>query len=198
MANVFGIHSVGNSLATFLQRTYPPELRAEHSCKFQLFSSANFTDVQDLQTTLSLYLYRVTMNEQLRNVARRNDSNVPLSVDLHFLLTIWADSVAAEHAILAWTMRQLYLHPMLNLSSLTPEASWGHDDVVHIIPAELTNEDMMRIWDAIEPSYRLSVSYIARAVRIDSDPADRVEYRPVVATRSEYRSPLAVEQGPVR
>ena len=115
---------------------------------------------------------------------------MPLSVDLHYLLTIWTDSAPAEHAILAWTMQQLYRHPTLNLSSLTPEADWSQEYVIHIIPAELTNEDMMRIWDALEPSYRLSVSYIARAVRIDPAPADRTEHRPVVATRFDYRSPL--------
>jgi hypothetical protein len=28
---------------------------------------------------------------------------------------------------------------------------------------------LMRIWDALEPSYRLSLSYSARVVRIDPD-----------------------------
>jgi hypothetical protein len=69
----------------------------------------------------------------------------------------------------------------MDVSSLSPEAAWGPGDVIQLIPAELSNEDIMRIWDAIEPTYRLSVSYIARVVLIDPD--IHPERRPVVATR---------------
>jgi hypothetical protein len=44
----------------------------------------------------------------------------------------------------------------------------------------------MRIWDAIAPFYRLSVSYIARVIRIDADESETG--LPVVATRQQYRS----------
>jgi len=43
----------------------------------------------------------------------------------------------------------------------------------------------MRIWDALTPSYRLSVSYVARLVRIDPD-SDDAQFRPVVAARFAY------------
>jgi hypothetical protein len=43
---------------------------------------------------------------------------------------------------------------------------------------------MMRIWDALDPSYRLSVSYVARLVRLDPDTLTSVQ--PVVATRFGY------------
>ena len=72
----------------------------------------------------------------------------------------------------------------MDVSSLTEDGGWAADDVVHIIPAELSNEDLMRIWDAIAPYYRLSLSYIARVVRIDPDSSDTG--RPVVATRYQY------------
>ncbi len=187
MANLFSIHSVGNSLVTFLRNSYPESLRAEHACEFRLLSSGELRDADNFGTTLSLYLYRVTMNEHLRNSGRINDPadvNVPLAVNLHFLMTAWAASALTEHTILAWAMRQLYLHPMLTSSSLSPEAGWGPDDFVHVIPAELSTEDIMRIWDALEPSYRLSVSYIARVVRIDADtPRD---IRPIAATQFQF------------
>ena len=56
--------------------------------------------------------------------------------------------------------------------------------MIQIIPAELSNEDLMRIWDALTPSYRLSISYIARSVRIEPDVLQ--ENKPVVATRYDY------------
>ena len=87
--------------------------------------------------------------------------------------------------MLAWAIRQLHLFPILDASSLSPEAGWGANEVIQIIPAELPTEDMMRIWDALDPAYRLSVSYIARLVRLDPDvaAADRPAGRGHAAAR---------------
>jgi hypothetical protein len=81
-------------------------------------------------------------------------------------------------------MSQLHQQPVMDVSSLTEEGGWSNNDVVKIIPAELSNEDLMRIWDALAPDYRLSLSYIARVVSIDS--AEISAGLPVVATRYQY------------
>jgi len=189
MANVFAIHSVGNSLVTYLSNSYPEPLRTDIPCQFRLLSSGELLATADLPAanTLSLYLYRVTMNEHLRNASRvngLNDASVPLSVDLHYLMTVWANGAEAEHTILAWAMRELYLHPVLDNSALSSEALWGAGDFIQLIPAEMTTEDATRVWNALDPPYRLSVSYIARVVRIDADRGE--ESRPVVAARFSY------------
>ena len=85
------------------------------------------------------------------------------------LLTIWADNALAEQTILGWVVRELYSHQALSQSDLTPAGGWNADDVIQVIPGEISNEDMMRIWDALEPPFHLSLSYIARVVRIDPD-----------------------------
>ena len=187
MANQFAIHSVGNSLRRYLENAYPEPLRTNTACSFRLLSSGEFMNTANFGTTLSLYLYRVTMNEYLRNVPRINqtfDDAAPLAVDLHYLLTVWANNALAEHTILAWAMRELYRRPILDKSSLSSEADWGAADVIQLIPAELSNEDIMRIWDALEPPYHLSVSYIARVVRIDLDAFKSLQV--VVANRFSY------------
>lgn len=193
MANVFAIHSVGESLRTYLDNSYPTALRQAHPCAFRLLSSGELAGHEDLDNVLSLYLFRVTINEHLRNAKRVVDPNqeeTPLSVDLHYLLTVWAKSALAEHLILAWAMRQLQQHPVLDRSSLSPEAGWGAGEFIQVIPAELSNEDIMRIWDALDPSYRLSVSYIARVVRIDTDPS--LAGLPTVATRLQFTDTVEV------
>jgi hypothetical protein len=81
-------------------------------------------------------------------------------------------------------MRQLYQFPVLDASSLSPEAGWASDEIIQIIPAELSTEELMRIWDALEPAYRVSVAYIARLVRIDPDTL--LDSVPVVASRFTY------------
>ena len=189
MANVFAVHSVGSSIATFLRNTYPQQVagRDMPACGFELTSSGQLAGDISESTHITLYLYRITVNEhsrQTRRPAAPTDSFVPVGVDLHYLLTAWAANPLDEQVTLAWAIRQLHQCPVLDASSLSPEAGWGSDEVIQVIPAELTTEDVMRIWDALEPAYRLSVSYIARVVRVDSTPLPPA--RPVVATRFSY------------
>lgn len=187
MSNVFAIHSVGESLRTHLDRAYPAELREDHACDFRLVSSGELADAQEIDGALTLYLYRVTVNEHLRNVRKPVDATrdmLPLSVDLHFLVTVWSRSALTEQTILAWAMAQLQQHPVLDQSSLSPEAAWEPGDFVQLVPAELSVEDMMRIWDALLPPYRLSVSYVARVVRIATETTTLAP--PVVATRFRF------------
>lgn len=195
MANIYSIYSVGDSIIQYLRNAYPQELRDVHPCEFRVLSSGELAEsTEEFNTTLSIYLYRVTINEHVRNSRSSHlstETNVPLSVDLHFMLSFWADSAAAEQTICAWAMRQLHHHPIMDVSSLTVDGGWETDDLVHIIPAELSNEDLMRIWDAIAPDYRLSVSYIARVVRIDPEVSDTGQ--PVVATSNQYEQTLDIE-----
>ena len=187
MTNVLAVHAVGESLRQYLDATYPAALRAQVPCEFRLVSSGELAAAEEIDGALTLFLYRVTVNEHLRNVRRPVDAlrdSLPLSVDLHFLATAWAKSAFAEHTILAWVMRQLHQHPVFDRASLSPAAEWGPGDSVQVVPAELSTEDVMRIWDALEPAYRLSVSYVARVVRIDGDP--EVEGMPTVAVRLAY------------
>lgn len=183
VANIQAIHSVGRSIVTYLGNSYPPELRAEHPCEFRLLSSGELATSDGIENALSLFLYRVTYNEAMRTSRRVNDpldAAPPLSLDLHFLMTVWADSAQKEHTVMAWGMRQFYEHPVLDVSSLSPEAGWSPADFIQVVPEEPTNEDLMRIWDALEPGYRLSVAYVARVVRIETEFESA---RPAVATR---------------
>ncbi|WP_437310836.1 DUF4255 domain-containing protein [Sorangium sp. So ce388] len=180
---------MGFSLARYLGNAYTEARRVDTGlpvCSFQLSSSGDMHKEPPGTATMSLYLYRVTMNQYLRNSVGANDSSdakPPLALDLHYLLTAWSDSVETEQTVLGWTLRQLYQHEALSASDLSPGAGWTTGDLVQVIPAELSNEDLMRIWDALHLPYRLSVSYIARVVRIDAEqPATA---RPVVARRIE-------------
>ncbi|GAB3666342.1 DUF4255 domain-containing protein [Ramlibacter alkalitolerans] len=196
MANLQAIHSVGHSLVTWLRNTYPAQAggQAMPDCAFDLVSSGEMATPEPDVTRLTLYLYRVTVNEhqrQQRPDRMSPEQLAPLGVDLHFLLTAWGNTAQDELLPLTWAMRQLYEHPILDTSALSREAGWAPDEVVQIIPSELSTEDMMRIWDALEPSYRLSVSYIARRVRLDADVF--TDAAPVVATRFGYGSAAPAE-----
>jgi hypothetical protein len=187
MANVVAVHSVVNSLVTFLRNSYPDTLRNRFGGVFRLLSSGELESITDAETTLTLYLYRVTVNDHMRNSQRQSGAAatlLPLWLDLHFMLTVWTDNALAEHTLLTWAMRQIHMNPVLNAAVLSPDGGWDAHDVVQIAPAELTNEELMRVWDRLKPSYRLSMPYIARVVRIDPDATP--DALPVVVTDFGY------------
>ncbi len=197
MANIRSIHSVCNSIAQFLHNAYDAyplpggdgaTLQEEYPCEFRVLASGELKGDADFGNLVSLYLYRVLVNEHVRNqpaLGASRDAPAPLSLDLHFLVTVWSDSAVAEQTLCAWVMHQLDRHPVLDISSLSGEGGWGSGDVVQIAPAALSTEDLMRIWDALAPDYRLSLGYVARVIRIDAD--DIESGRPVVATRYQLQ-----------
>lgn len=198
MANLAAVRSVGTSLATYLDRAYRstdfPEGVNRPTCTFALASPGSLraadVNVDNGAVQVLLLLYRVGMNAHLRSAGRPASPDMdppPLSIDLHYLVSFWAGAAEGEALVLAWTMRQLHETPVLDASILGADAAWAPDDVVQLIPEEISNEDLMRIWDALEPRYRLSLSYIARVVRIDPD-APAVGRR-TVATRFDYALP---------
>jgi hypothetical protein len=190
MANVWAIHSVGNSIVTFLRNSYPQELGgvAMPACTFELVSGGQLAGEIDEITRITLHLYRITVNEYTRQSRRPGavtDRTTALNLDLHYLLSAWGANPLDEQVPLAWAMRQLHQVPVLDRANLSPDAGWGTDETVQILPVDLSTEDLMRVWDALEPSYRLSTSYVARVVRIDPD-VDTEIFAPVVARRLAF------------
>ena len=189
MADYTAIYSVGNSLATFLENSFPPELKTQFpSVKFELVSSSQVAeeDTTSLDQKVTIFLHRITINENFRSATRiQNQPNKTpvLFLDLHYLITYWGTDPQAEQTILGWTMSQLQLVPILDNSILSPSSIWDPTESIQLVPADLSLEDILRIWDALGPKYRLSVSYIARVVRIDIGSAPEPL---VVATRFQF------------
>lgn len=194
MANHRAIYAVGSSLATFLQNSYPADLRTSHPCTFKLVSSGELagTDEQSFDKMVSIYLHRITVNEHFRHATRSQEPGgrrPVIGVDLHYLLTYWGRSAEDEQLIMAWTMRQLQMNSILDSSILLPaSADWAADETIQLVASNLSIEDIMRVWDALAPKYRLSIAYTARTVRleIESEPEG-----PAVATRVLYQNEVA-------
>ena len=189
MAQYQAIYAVGKAIEKFLQINYPPDLGFK--CTFQLVSSAEIATEGTGATTaldqvVSIFLHRITTNENFRAVTRLKDlpgKQPILFLDLHYLITYWGTSAEAEQLILAWTMQQLQSNPILDASIFSlsgVEAGWDPDETIQLVPADLSMQDILDIWDGLGPKYRLSVSYLARVVRIETSVPTDI---PVVATR---------------
>ncbi len=185
MANFRAVYSVGSSLAKYLQNIYPDDLKQAFPCTFKLVSSSEVAteDAHAIDQTVSIFLHRITFNDHFRSATRLQDSagqKPSMFLDLHYLLTYWGTSAEAEQTVLSWTMQQIETTPILDASILSSQAQWDATESVQLTPANLSLEDILRIWDALGPKYRLSVAYVARVVRVDRTIAAEV---PVVATR---------------
>ena len=190
MADYQAVFAVGDALAKFLNNNYDPAV-VGFPCAFKLVSSAEIAneDTTKLDKTVSIFLHRMTTAEHYRNVTRLYDSPFEqpvLYLDLHYLISYWdasAEGAEAEQKILVWTMQQLQSSPNLDTSVLSLSSSapgWTKADSVQIIPADLSLQDILDIWDGLGPKYRLTVGYVARVVRVDRTITPGL---PVVATR---------------
>lgn len=190
MANIFAVHSIGNSLVTYLRDTYPEQVsgRPLPNCGFELLSSGGLnTQPAEENTRIGLYLYRVTISEHQRPHASARfplSDSMPLGLDLHYLLTAWGATPQDEQIPLAWAIRQLHASPILDSSILSPEAGWEPGEILQVVPAEISVDELMRIWDTLNQTYRPSMAYLARGLRLGADPGNAV--RPVLARRFSH------------
>ncbi|MGJ0506540.1 MAG: DUF4255 domain-containing protein [Methylocystis sp.] len=149
------------------------------------------------QNTLTLLLYRIDVNRAMRAgfaAVRGGDGKFALALDLFYLLTAWSKSAFDEQLMLGRAMQALAEASPLSGASTIGTIGAGRPEVdiepLSMIIDELSNEAMMRIFDAFPVKYRLSVPYIGRLARICvSDVGGRL---PVVRgdiTLSEGASP---------
>jgi len=178
LADYTAIYSVGNSLAQYLQSSLPPADPSNPSdpfktLKIRLVASSEIAQedtAKTLDNQVSVFLHRIAINQNFRAASRIADEPNKKSIlflDLHYLITYWGTDAQAEHTILGWVMQQLQSTPILDNSILTPASTWQTTESIQLVEADLSLEDILRIWDALGPKYRLSLSYIARVVRID-------------------------------
>lgn len=119
---------------------------------------------------LTLLLYRIDFNKSLRaawSAVGHQDGESHLPLDLHFLLTAWGASAEDEYRIIGRAMQCLENTPILTGPLLDPMIPWRGKEAVQICLEDLSNEDVMRIFDSLPVDYRLSIPYVARVVVID-------------------------------
>jgi hypothetical protein len=179
MASLSAVNAVCAGIAQQLRLAHQLSPIKDTSCLFTVVGSKELKDLPTRNTTCAIFLYRISHNEHTRNAAVCSPRG-PLTVNLHLLFSMWADSPLKEQTVLGWVMRELYDHPVLDRSVLGASGAFADGELVQLIPEELTLDDMSKLWQLLVPPYRLSVSYIARNVRIGVTSAGGA---PVAATR---------------
>jgi hypothetical protein len=184
MADASALIGLTGGLAAYLSLAYQLRPLADLTAKFEVTGVSDIKKLDGQATKVTLFLYRVTHNEHLRN---RNPANLPsgqrmpLTVNLHLLVTVWSDTGAREQALLGWVLRELHQRPLLDLGVLGAVSGFGADEQIQLSPEDLTLDDLSKLWQVLVPPYRPSLGYVARNVRIDLDPVAATA--PVVARR---------------
>jgi len=146
-----------------------------HATHAVLVRTSDFTDAL-LPTnvgspSLSIYLYRVDFNKTMRaawSAVGFQDGLGHLALDLHLILTAWADNAEFEYRIIGKAMQCLETTPILTGPLLDPATNWMPNESVQVVLEEVSTEAIMRTFDSLPTDYRLSIPYIARIVRVDS------------------------------
>lgn len=182
MAAVAAIHAVVSGLAQHLTRAHQISPVQDVSCTFTPVGTSEFKKLDGKNTTCSIFVYRVSHNEHARNPRNGpGPGRPPLAVNMHLLLTMWADSPLKELTVLAWVMRELHAFPVLDRSLLAASGGFSAAESVQLIPEELTLDDMTKLWQALTPPLRPSITYVARNVQIGPDAEE--QFAPAIATR---------------
>lgn len=119
---------------------------------------------------LSVFLYRVDFNRTTRagwSAVGSMDGRAYPPLDLHFLVTPWAQNAEYEMRILGRAMQVLEEHASLSGPLLAASGGWSAGDSVQVVMEELSTEAVMRTFDSLPHDYKLSVPYVARVVRLD-------------------------------
>lgn len=132
---------------------------------------ANPTETaRDSANRLSIWLYQITENEFLKNqpVLRNTGANsmqeLPLALNLHYLITPFAPTPEADHRLLGLSMQTLYDNAILPLRQPVEDIA----EELRIIFCRVSLEELTRVWEALREPYRLSVAYTVRVTRLDS------------------------------
>lgn len=192
MASVRAIGAVSDAIVQLLESRYSPGLFGDSSLEFNVYLASDFANPMD--AGVSVFLYRVYVNHNNRTPAGRTDVTgrhfrPQLPLDLYYLLTAWAKDASLQHTIAGWMMRVLEDTPSLPAGLLNHRGVqiFQPEETVQLTVAELETETLFRIWEVIvNNAYQISVPYIARNVKIESDLASS-DGSPVQERLLDYR-----------
>jgi hypothetical protein len=169
MATYAAIASACDAIVRLLHLAWRPELFGNAALTFSVYRTRDFASPMD--SGVSLFLYRVLVNRGIRTPPSGPGTRpAALPLDLHVLLTPWAEEAAMEQEILGWMMRTLADTPLVTAELLNARLPgvFAPDEALEVVADQVSNDELRGLWDVLHTDFRVSVPYVARVVRIDS------------------------------
>ncbi|WP_437656643.1 DUF4255 domain-containing protein [Sorangium sp. So ce1182] len=183
------IPGVGTTLVRLLESRYKERHGGLEGLSFELFTTSDFEGGSPLNK-VSLFLYRLEIDptqrhRELAPVAMGGPPRLALALNLRYLLTVWVKDAEREHQILQDCIEILDRDAIVPGALLDQAYTWESDTALKVTLDSVSHEDMMRLWDLLDPKYRLSVPLFVRTVRLT--PVDQPAAPPVTARVSHVR-----------
>lgn len=158
-------------------------------------------EMNDREEGLSVWLYRVVRDEQTLNAPRQRHDDLlerkMLPLRLHYLMTpvVNLDNNSTEQGqlILGGVLQAMHDYPLFRGADLDAEFL-GTNVEFRVRLETLSMEELAQIWDVLECSYRLSVSYEVSVVNIHSA-LEPSQFVPVDQARVEAGTGIIVDPG---
>ncbi|MGO1003077.1 DUF4255 domain-containing protein [Lysobacter sp. CA196] len=174
MANHRAIAATSTALAGLLRDRYPRD-EFGAGLDISLYQARDFES--PMQDGFSIYLFRVAVNGAMRNLTLRRSPDgrryrPSLPLDLHYMITPWAQDTERQQRMLGWVMRLMEDTSVLSAGHLNhymPETdTFGAQEGIEVVCDPLSLNDYLTLWDRLRrlPS---SATYALRMVLIDSD-----------------------------
>jgi hypothetical protein len=124
---------------------------------------------------IGVYLYRVHLSAVRRDrglrVADDGTYLASIPLDLHYLVTPWSASADTSQRLLGWAVSVLNDTPVIPtglLNTFPGERVFDDDEQIELVWEPLSLPDLYDVWQVSSQRAAPSASYVARAVRIDS------------------------------
>ena len=168
MASYEAVGAVLEALAERLRKRSEAAFGVELNCR--VVTTAEFEQASPAEG-VSLFLYRIFPCGARRPTSGFGGGPGSLfNVELHFLLTAWAESANRQHAIAGWMMQTLAVEPALAAEELNQirKGVFGAADTVEVSHAGLSNSELLELWESLGLGpYRLCAPYVVRGVNLE-------------------------------
>lgn len=169
------LRDIGITIKKILQNSID-ELAAENSVIFDSPSDIGATSTTATPTdVLSAFLYQVGENTHLRNVepspiGTGKMEYPPVTLDLYYLFTAYAQNRDTELMILGKLMQVFRYHAVLRGDVLQGALQTTGNDEIRVVPNVLSLDELNKIWSLFpNKGLKLSLSYMLTPVRIPSE-----------------------------
>lgn len=169
MSSYTVINDVGDSFRNLIDRKWGTGISKP---TFSFDSPKEITVSSGTSTVLSIFLFEVSENTQMRNrepvdAGPGQVRRFPLPLDLLYLLTPFASSREDEKKMIGKVMQILYTYPVIPAGILQGDLADSTEEV-KVMLHPFTLDDLTKIWNSFqEMPFRFSVGYLVTPVFID-------------------------------
>jgi hypothetical protein len=177
MASTLGILATANAIKSHLEAAFDEfdgQLFEDTKPNVYLVRPEDFgragQGAQLSRPAVCIFVYRIEINRATRagwSAVGHVDGHSHLPLDVHFLISALGKSAEQELGLLGMATGCLEERPVLAPPQLDSKSGFAPGETVQVLFDDVAPDVILRVFEALSATYRVSVPYLARVVRID-------------------------------